>query len=164
LVDVRTNLRLSGIPGEAQDPRHTNEIEVRSWSWGLSTVAGAGPGSGNAGSAKPRFQELSIVKWVDKSSPKLAEACATGRHLQEAVLSVCRTGGGKFVFDFLVVKLSDVTVSRFEEVAEEADPIPAESISLDYSKIEYSYSAQKSDGTLDAPLTWAWDLKRNRAP
>lgn len=164
MVDVKAHLRLSGIPGEAQDPRHTNEIEVRSWGWGLSTVTGAGTGSGHPVSARPRFQELSLVKWVDKSSPKLAEACVTGKHLQEAVLSVCRTGGSKFVFDFLVVKLSDVTVSRFEEVSDEADPIPAESISLDYSRIEYSYSTQKADGTLDAPLTWAWDLKRNRAP
>jgi type VI secretion system secreted protein Hcp len=164
MVDVRACLRLSGIPGEAQDPRHMNEIEVRSWGWGLSTATGAGTGSGHSGSAKPRFQELSLVKWVDKSSPKLAEACATAKHLQEAVLSVCRTGGAKFVFDFLVVKLSDVKVSRFEEVTNEADPIPAESISLDYSKIDYSYLAQKSDGSLDAPVTWSWDLKRNRAP
>ena len=34
-ADVDYFLKISGIQGESQDRTHRDEIEVRSWSWGL---------------------------------------------------------------------------------------------------------------------------------
>lgn len=31
--DVDYFLKMPGIPGESQDSKHTQEIEVHSWSW-----------------------------------------------------------------------------------------------------------------------------------
>ena len=38
------------------------------------------------GTGRADFSSLSIVKVVDKASPKLFSACATGRHFDEAKL------------------------------------------------------------------------------
>jgi type VI secretion system secreted protein Hcp len=164
MADVEYFLKLSRIQGESQHPKHPDEIEVRSWSWGLTSTKGIGSGTGHVGTARPTFQDLAIVKGVDRSSPKLAEACVNGTHLQEAVLSASRPGGSKLLQDFLVLRLSDVMISSFVEVADEGMSFPSCSFSLNFSRIVYSYTMQMADGTADAPVTWAWDFKASRPP
>jgi type VI secretion system Hcp family effector len=68
MADVDNFLKITGIPGESQDRTHKDEIEVISWSWGLTRAGTAGSG-GAAG--RPAFREVSIQKRVDRSSPKL---------------------------------------------------------------------------------------------
>ena len=52
-----------------------------SFSWGVTNPASTAPGGG-AGAGKATFQDLSIVHNIDKASPQLLKACATGQHLQ----------------------------------------------------------------------------------
>jgi len=151
-------LKITGIKGESQDATHKNEIEVRSWSWGLASEASSGAGGGGA-AGKPTFEDLSIVKRVDRSSPKLAQACATGKHFPEAVLAVRRAGGANFSLDFLVIKLSDVTISSYHSSVDETDSTAMDSFSIRFAKIRHSYTTQKADGTLDTAIEWNWDLK-----
>ena len=157
MADVDYFLKISGIQGESQDRTHRDEIEVRSWSWGLAKPAATGPG----GAGRAAFQDFSIIKSVDKASPKLAEACVTGKHFPEAVLTARRAGGPNFSLDFILIKLSDVIIPRYQGSADESESTPIDSFSIDFTKIEYSYSTQKADGTPDAAARWTWDLKAN---
>jgi type VI secretion system secreted protein Hcp len=62
-------LKIDGIPGESQNPRHRGEIEVESFSWSetyLASAAGAGGGGGGGG--KVHVQDLHITKQIDKAS------------------------------------------------------------------------------------------------
>lgn len=158
MADVDYFLRISGIQGESQDRTHKDEIQVWSWSWGLTRPSATGPGS----AARPAFQDLSIMKRVDRSSPRLAEACVTGKHFQEAVLAAREAGGPNFSRDFLSIKLSDVTIPSYQNSAQETGSIPMDSFSIDFAKIEYSYTLQKADGTPDTAIKWSWDLKQGR--
>ena len=38
MADVDHFLKITGIPGESQDRTHNDEIEVMSWSWGLTNA------------------------------------------------------------------------------------------------------------------------------
>ena len=152
-------LKITGVQGESRDNAHKDEIEVESWTWGLSKPAVTGPG----GAGRATFQDFSILKRVDKSSPRLAQAGVKGEHFPEAVLAARRAEGPNFSTDFLVIRLSDITISSYEE-AGESQSAPMDSIDIVFSRIEYSYTVQKADGTLDAPVKWSWDLKANRAP
>jgi type VI secretion system secreted protein Hcp len=152
-------LKITGLQGESRDATHKDEIEIDSWGWGLSKPAATGPGA----VGRATFQEFSILKKVDRSSPALAQACVKGEHFQEAVLSARRAEGPNFSIDFLVIRLSDITISSYEE-AGASQSAPMDSIEIAFSKIEYSYNSQKADGTLDAPVKWSWDLKANRTP
>ena len=49
-----------------------------------------------------------------------------------------------------------------EASAGELAPIPTDAFSIDFTKIEYSYTLQKADGTADAPTRWSWDVKANK--
>ena len=69
--------RIGTIKGESRDAKHKDEIEVLSWAWGLSQSGSGGQGGG-AGVGKVTFQEFTFTHHVDKASPGLMKACATG--------------------------------------------------------------------------------------
>ena len=73
-------MKIRDIQGESRDKDHKDEIEVLSWSWGLSNqVASPSPGGG-AGAGKVKFQDISFTHLVDKASPNLMLSCASGKH------------------------------------------------------------------------------------
>src|SRR5438445_5669721 len=84
-------LKIDGIDGESQDHKHKGEIHLESWSWGESN-GGSAAHSGGAGAGKVNMQDFHFVMQINKASPKLAIACATGEHLKKAVLT-CRRAG-----------------------------------------------------------------------
>src|ERR1700704_1510183 len=69
--------KIGDIKGESLDAKHKDEIEVLSFSWGLTNGVSIGAGGG-AGAGKATFQDLTIVHNIDKASPLLMKACATG--------------------------------------------------------------------------------------
>ncbi len=154
-------LKLEGIDGESQDSKHKNEIDVESWSWGESQ-AGSHSGGGGGGAGKVSMQDFHFVMKVNKSSPKLLLACATGEHIKKATL-VCRKAG-KEQQEYLKITLSDLLVSSFQTGGSEGSGVlPMDQISLNYTKIEYEYKEQKVDGTLGGAIKAGYDLKANKA-
>jgi type VI secretion system secreted protein Hcp len=162
MSEVTYFLKIAEIPGESQDKAHVDEIEIMSWIWGFSKQGGAGSGGGGA-AGKPTFQDVSLQKQVDKSSPNLAKACVTGEHLPQAVLAAQRGSGPKFSLDAIVIKLSDVTITEFREGVEDPGSLPSDSFSIRFTKIDYSYTLLKADGTADSPVRWTWDLNANKS-
>ena len=77
-------LKLDGIKGESTDTQHREEIDVASFSWGLSQQRTMGTGGGS-GAGKADFRDLQVITNVSQASPQLLLACAAGRHIQTAV-------------------------------------------------------------------------------
>ncbi len=151
-------LKIDGIPGESLDSKHKDEIQVESWSWGESQ-AGTMSLGGGGGAGKVNMQDFSFMMSVNKATPKLVLACAGGEHIKKAVLT-CRKAG-KTQQEFLIYTFSDVLVSSYQTSG--SSEVPMESVSLNYTKMELEYKAQKADGTLDGPIKAGWDLKKNVA-
>ena len=91
-------LKVAGIKGESTDDQHREEIDVASFSWGLSQQRTTGTGGG-AGASKASFQDLHVVTNVSQASPQLFLASAAGRHIETVVLT-CRKAGGSPQQDF----------------------------------------------------------------
>jgi type VI secretion system secreted protein Hcp len=152
-------LKLKGIEGESTDDKHKNEIDVLSWSWGEVQSGSAGSGGGS-GAGKVTMQDFNFVMKVNKASPKLLRACATGEHISDATL-VCRKAG-KGQQEFLTIKLSDCLVSSFQTGGSAGSEFETDSISLNFAKVNYEYRAQKADGSLDGPIKAGYDLQANK--
>jgi type VI secretion system secreted protein Hcp len=153
-------LQIDGIAGESANAKHKGAIDVLSWSWGESNT-GTHASGGGGGAGKVVFQDLHVTTPVSKASPALFLACATGQHFKQAKLSAQR-GGGKTPGDFLVWTFSDVLVTGYQTAGTEtADSPPLDSVSLNFSKAQISYKAQKADGSLDAAITAGFDVKTN---
>jgi type VI secretion system secreted protein Hcp len=154
-------LKIDGIDGESQDHKHKAEIHLESWSWGESN-GGSAAHSGGSGAGKVNMQDFHFVMQINKASPKLALACATGEHLKKAVLT-CRRAG-KDQQEFFKVTMSDLIVSSFQTGgSNQGSVLPTEQISLNFSKIEWEYKEQKADGTLGGTIKAGWDQKQTKA-
>ena len=151
-------LKIKELPGESEDSKHKGEIEILSYSWGVSQAGSFGAGGGG-GSSKANFQDISFSYVLNKASPLIMKACATGQHIKEALL-VCRKAGGEQQ-EYLELKFSDLIVSSYQTGG--SGDIPIDSFSLNYSKCEVAYKPQKADGSLDAPIKAGYDLKAIKA-
>jgi type VI secretion system secreted protein Hcp len=153
-------LKIDGIPGESTDVSHKDEIDVLSWSWGVANSAPLAHGGGG-GAGKAQFEAFHFVAQISKASPVLFLSCATGVHHKTATLSGVRGAGKSKSADFLKYKLSDVIVSSDQHSGNEGGA-PVEQFSLNYSKIEVSYTPQTATGKLGAPVQAGFDVKAHK--
>lgn len=150
--------KLGDIQGESLDDKHRDEIEVMSWSWGVSQSAPASPGGG--GSGKTTFHDFNFTHTVDKASPNLLKACATGAHLKEATITVRKAGNA--AQDYMIIKMSDVLVTGVAASGSADGATTAEHVTLQFGKVQLEYRPQKPDGSLDAPVVFKYDVKAHR--
>lgn len=148
--------KIGDIKGESLDGKHKDEIEVLSFSWGMTNPATVATGSG-AGPGKVTFQDLSIVHRIDKASPLLMQACATGKHLKDATIT--HRKAGKDQHEYLVVKLSDVLITGVSHGGSGEGGQASENVSMNFAKVELEYKPQKPDGSPDAGVQFKYDLK-----
>ena len=150
--------KIGDIKGESLDDKHKDEIEVLSFSWGVTNPAvGSGGGGGAAG--KATFHDLSIVHNLDKASPLLLRACATGMHIKDAVITHRKAGKGQQ--EYLIVKLNDVIITGVTHGGSPGQAI-SENVTLAFAKVDLEYKPQKADGSLDAGIHFKYDIKSNK--
>ena len=153
-------LKIEGIEGEATDQKHKGEIDLQSWSWG-ATNAGSFAFGGGGGAGKVQMQDFHFVMKVNKASPKLFEAVATGLHIKKATL--CCRKAGKTQQEYLIVNFADILVSSYQAGGSAGDVIPVDQISLNFADIDMEYKDQKPDGSLGAAIKKGYNLKEQKA-
>jgi len=142
-------LKIEGIEGESTDKTHPREIEVSSFSWGVSNTTSIGSAGGGAGSGKAVLQNFHFGMPTSKASPVLMLACATGRPTPFATLTLRRGG-----FEFMKIKLSDCLVSSYDlagdNTATSDDPnSPLDQLSLAFATIDFLYTVQRTGETVE---------------
>ena len=153
-------LKFDGIKGESTDAKHKDEIDVESWSWGETHVAG-GTGGGGGASGKVAMQDFHFTMRLNTASIGLMKACATGQHIKSATLTGRKAG--KDQQEYLTFKFHDLLVSSFQTGASEhADGPPIDQVSFNFAKIAVDYRPQQRDGTLAPPVHFGFDLKQNK--
>jgi type VI secretion system secreted protein Hcp len=146
-------LKLSGIDGESIDAKHKGEIDVLAWSWGLSEEGV--PATGGAGAGKVKVQGLSIQKLVDLASPLLLSYSAQGKHISAGTLTTRNPGKGT---EFLFFKMTNVTITSVSMMASKDATRPAESITLNFAKLDFDYRSSKPDGSVGTEKHFKWDI------
>ena len=150
-------LKIDGIEGESLQKGHEKEIELMSFSFG-ETNTGSFAGNLGGGSGKVSMADFHFTVPINKSSPKLFLACATGEHIKGATLT-CRKAG-KDQQEFLKWKFTDLLISSYHTGGSGgSDVLPVDQVSFNFTKIEVGYAAQKADGSLDAVIPAGYDLK-----
>lgn len=143
-------IRMASATGEAPD----QNIELLSWHWGATNpstthTTGTGPG-------KSVFQDLSLTKYVDRSTPVLIAAVATASPIERAVLYV-RLAGSKPV-QFYKVVCENVLVTSVQMGGGWGSDRLTESIALNFQKIGVEYVRIDSAGHGAIPIHFDWDI------
>ena len=150
--------KIGDIKGESLDDKHKDEIEVLSFSWGVSNSGSMGSGSGG-GEGKASFHDLSFTHNVDKASPVLMQACATGTHMKEATITHRKAGKGQQ--EFMIVKMNDIIITGVTHGGNGGGD-HTENVTLAFAKVNVEYKPQKADGSLDAGIHFKYDLKAQK--
>jgi type VI secretion system secreted protein Hcp len=150
--------KIGDIKGESLDAKHKDEIELFSWSWGVLQPGSMASGGGG-GAGKVSFNDLSFTHHVDKASPNLLKACASGKHIPEATITARKAGEGQQ--EYLTLKLTDVIITNVNSGGNGGGEL-TEQVALQFAKVEMEYKPQKPDGSLDAGLFFKYDLKQNK--
>lgn len=153
-------LKVDGIEGESQFKGHENEIDVLSWSWGVSQTGTTHVGGGS-GAGKANVGDLSIQHSVDKASPNLLQYCFLGKHIPSAVLTQRKAGGDKSL-DFLTIKMKDLIISSVNAGGSDGSgERPTESLSLNFAEVSVIYKEQDEKGGEKKAVTVGFNIKQN---
>ena len=164
-------LKIDGIPGEARDAKHKDEIQILS----IKLVAGS---SLKGVTTKPLVAHIAMN--VSRAGPKLFLACATGKHIP-SVAVVGRKAGGRQE-PFTAYTFTDVMVSSYHigagniqgmrdteelitlyEIGPGPGIEPEEFLTIDFATLAMSYSEQKADGTLGPKTQIMYNLRESKA-
>jgi type VI secretion system secreted protein Hcp len=148
-------MNFDGIQGDVTETSHTSWIELHSFQWGVGRGISSPVGSSaERESTAPSISEVVVSKEND---------IATGKLMQEAL-----SGNGKTVkIDFtrtykdqqdiyLSLELTNTIISGYSH-SSSADR-PTESLSLNFTKVQFSTKQMKPDGTQGDPDHVTYDL------
>ena len=152
-------VKITGIDGESQDAAHKNEIEASGWSWEVSQQSTMHSGSGG-GAGKATVEDLAFVHMVDRASPNLMKYCLTGKHIDQAVLTVRKAGGSPL--EYFKITMTDVIVTKVQPTGSKTDNGMLENIRLSFAKIKQEYIVQNAQGGSGGAVTASYDIKSNK--
>jgi type VI secretion system secreted protein Hcp len=157
-------LKIDGIDGESQDEKHKGWIEIESYSLGAhQPSAGSRSSQGAATGQRVDLQDFSVVKVLDKTSPKLFLHTCNGKHIKEVKLELCRATGDKA--KYMEYKMEDVIVSSVRPggSSKGGDPLPLEEASFNYGKITWTYTeTDHKTGKPGGNVTANWSQVENK--
>ena len=151
-------LKIDGVKGEAKDAKHTDEIDLLSWSWGVAQ-SGSRHVGGGGGSGKVQVSDLHFTKYIDKATTDLQLFCCNGKHIPKAQLTVRKAGEN--ALEYLIIKMTDCLVAGVQTGGSAGEDRLAESVSLNFAKFEVEYTPQKEDGSGDAATNMGWNIATN---
>jgi type VI secretion system secreted protein Hcp len=151
-------MKIDDIKGESVDAKHPDEIEVLSWTWGMTQAGTAHSGPG-AGKAKVSVQDLSFEKYADKSSPNLIKLCCNAKPFANAKLTVRKAGGGPV--EYIKINMKDGLISAVSVGGAPDDERLKEHVTLNFASFTYEYTPQTKDGSAGGAITAKWNIATN---
>jgi type VI secretion system secreted protein Hcp len=154
-------LKIDGIKGESKDAKHKDEIQLLSYSFGDSQPATMAFGGGG-GAGKVQMTDFIFTMTVNRASPPLWLACATGAHIKSVVFTARKAG--KDQQEYVKIVLEEVMVSNYQSNgAAEADGLPVDSVSLNYARLVFHYHIQDEKGMVKPGARAGYNLKEMEA-
>src|SRR5215813_4741941 len=148
-------MNYNDIPGDATAEGHEKWIELNSCQWGVGRgITSPTGGSADRESTAPSVSEIVLTKETDQSSPKLLNESLQGEG-QTVVIDFCKTDKGKLEV-YMTYTLTDTMISGFS-VSSGGDR-PSESVSLNFTKIEYKNTGMGAANETGTPETVTYDL------
>jgi type VI secretion system secreted protein Hcp len=130
-------------------------FEIKDWSFGIENPTTIGSATGGAGAGKIKFNEFTITKNGDSSTPTFFRNCVAGSHYSNVTLHVRKAGGdpkGEQPGAFLEYRFGTVFTTKIDW--KKGDDGPTESITFVYGTLEVHYQNEVDGGSAQA----GWDL------
>ena|SRR5436309_2816936 len=151
-------IKVDGCKGEATDSKHTDEIDVDTWHWGLA--APIDPAGTGLSAGETTASALTVSKTFDMASPNLILFCASQKPLGKVVLTQRKRGDSPI--ENVKITMENAVVASVQDSGS-GDGVPVtESVSFAFTGVSIEYTPQKDDGTAGAAVTAGWDFAKNQ--
>lgn len=153
-------MKFGSLKGDATHEDHKDWLTIDSVQWGtgrsIMTLSGAAQ---NRESSEPSVSEVTISKMMDASSPSFFTEAVTGNKGVEVKINLVSTGSPGRVY--ATYTLYDALVSSYSMSS--GGDRPAESISINFSKIQFKYIPTKTEHGAGSPSVVSYDLATTKS-
>lgn len=153
-------MNIKDVPGTSLMDGYAGQIELMSYSHGVSMQVTGDVSNTERTSGKARHQDFHVTKYLDKSSPLLNQKLCQATELGEVKITVGRNDNGT-VIPLIIYTLSNAVLSSVSVGGGGGDK-PVESVAINYSGIKWDYTAQKEAGGKDGVVSGSWDVGSNK--
>jgi type VI secretion system secreted protein Hcp len=152
-------MEVDGVDGESKFEGANHGIDILSFSWSL-----AQPNAGATGATRRRgnviINEFFVIKEMDKSSPKLAEAVAQGKVYPKVTITSYLSDNSHYY----QYELKNVIVSSYQVSGSAGgESLPVESISLNFEEIKYTYTEFDDKGGSKGNVEFSWKVEEGES-
>jgi len=154
-------LDIPDIKGQSLLKGYEDKIELLSFSHGVAMQVTGSPSASERTSGRPNHQDMTISKYVDLSSCPVIAACNASTNLKTVTLTVGRNDSGTLL-PYMIYTMENAIVSSVSHSSGGGDR-PTETLTLNYTKISWAFTEQKSDLGKKGNNGAVWDLAANVA-
>jgi len=148
-------MNYNNIPGDATAEGHEKWIELNSCQWGIGRgISSPTGGSSDRESSAPSVSEIVVTKATDVSSTKVLNEGYQGEG-QKVTIDFCKTDKGKLEV-FLTLSLENTMISGYS--LSSGGDRPTESLSLNFTKIEFKNVNMGAAGETGSPDSTTYDV------
>jgi type VI secretion system secreted protein Hcp len=153
------------IDGESTLEGFDNCIEVLSFSHGLSQQVLPTTSHTGRTTGRPAIQDMTVSKTLDATTPLLNYNCAKAANLGAVKLHLVRQdadagGDQENAFPYMVYEMTNTIISSVS-VGGGAGGLPVETLSLNFSKLTWTYQKQKETTGPEGNIEQFWDQTTN---
>lgn len=149
------------IKGESTNADYKDKVELLAYSHGVAQQITGDQSNQKRTSGKPNHQDFTVTKYVDLASCSLISYCNNATVIPSVKIYACQNEEGK-MNPILTYELTNALVSSVS-VGGGGGGKPTETVTLNYTKISWTYKPQKSVGDVNGQDAAAWDLSTNTA-
>lgn len=155
---------LTDGPGTPQSGTTTIDavqyLQISSFSFSVAGQPGEPAAAAGAGAGKVQFSPFSVALPADFATPRLFQACATGKVFPTATLLVRTAGGSPQIitqrYEFKQVAVQSLAVSASAQSDEQ-------SVSFGYRTLIISFTPVSAQGQAGETVSGGFDLTQNKA-
>ena len=151
-------LKLEGIEGESLDQDHGGEIEIKGWGWTTNNNVRWDINQGGQ-STKVEIKDIELEKICDKASVTLYQCCVTGKHIKNGIIT-CRKNDGEQKVEYLIVKLTDIMVTKVQFMGEGEQQSLKEVVGLSFAEFRMDYKVQNDTGNAAGAKSFQFNVQR----
>jgi len=142
--------------GECTLKGYEGKIEIMSISHGIQMHVTSDKSNKKRTTGKPSHGAILISKYFDNASCQLIDACNTGKAIPKVKIVIGQVEQGE-VSAAMQFDLDDVVLAAIAVGGGSAKP--TESLTMDYTKIAWTYKPQESSGSVKGSNKAQYDLK-----
>jgi type VI secretion system Hcp family effector len=138
-------IKFDGIEGKSYSETHQGWSDIESFNQELGSTSSTGTTTGmiipnRTGRTSSLGKSISIVKKIDKSSPKIMESCINGRRISMVEMEISISGNV-----ILRYELRNVTVTKYIVMGNESN-LPTEEITISFEQQRVRYTEYDNKG------------------